>query len=92
MNRGYMRYFADACNNGMTKEEMRYLFDDITKKANNRNEKRALRFFVRSVGKAKKKVLEQNMAKQVEQQQITQAMPQMEIPQMQKAFGTYYNQ
>ena len=89
MNRGYAKYIADACNNGMSKEEMRYLFEDMYKKSNTRNGKRVLRFFTRGIVKAKKKVLEQNMAKQVEQQQITQELPQMEMPQMQKTFGTY---
>lgn len=83
MNKDYMNYVADACNNGMTKEEMRYLFEDIYKKSNTRNGKRALRFFTRGIVKAKKKVLEQQMTKQVEPQQIIQQQPQM-----QKTFGS----
>ena len=89
MNRSYMGYVGEACKKGMSPEEVQYLFNDIYSKANTKFGKRVLKLFSKGIGKAKKKVLEQQMAKQVEQQQITQAMPQMDIPQMQKTLGTY---
>ena len=57
MAREYINYLDDALKNGMSKEEVTYLFEDIYAKSNTKKGKKVLRLFATGVGKAKKEVL-----------------------------------
>ena len=57
MNRAYLEYVKDACENGMSKEEVQYLFNDIYRKSDTKQGKKVLRLFSKGIGKAKKNVL-----------------------------------
>ena len=60
----------DALKNGMSPEEVQYLFNDIEKKANTRIGKRILRLFIRGIVKAKQHVKKQQMAMSQRQQNM----------------------
>ena len=67
MQREYLGYVGAACKDGMSPEEVQYLFSDIYMKANTRQGKKVLRLFSKGIGKAKKNVM---VNKQVMQQQM----------------------
>ena len=86
--REYMGYVGAACKDGMSPEEVQYLFNDIYSKANTKFGKRVLKLFSKGIGKAKKNALIKQSTNQIEQPQMEQVQPQMDIPQMQKTLGT----
>ena len=57
MQREYLGYVGEACKNGMSAEEVQYLFNDIYSKSNTKQGRRVLRLFSKGIGKAKKNVL-----------------------------------
>ena len=83
MNRDYIKYVGEACENGMSAEEVRDLFSEIFKKTDTKAGKVVLKLFATGIGKTKKRSLQLRSA----QQQMEQSQPQLDIPQMQKTFG-----
>ena len=76
MDREYINYVGEACKNGMSAEEVQYLFSDIYSKSNTKQGKRVLRLFARGIGKAKKNVL---MNQAANQQSFQNQQPQQEM-------------
>lgn len=72
MQREYMEYVKEACENGMSREEVTYLFNDIYNKSNTKRGKKILKLFAQGIGSAKKRVKIQTI----------NPAPQMTSPQM----------
>ena len=89
MNREYIGYVKDACQNGMNPDEVQYLFNDIMTKTNTRKGKKVLKLFAQGIGKAKKRVMvnKTNMNPTINQNQPQQVT--IVLPQMQKTIGTF---
>ena len=89
MTREYLNYVSEACKNGMSGEEVSYLFNDIYKKSNTRQGKRVLRLFSRGIGKAKQNTL-RNKNTMEQSIQTYQAQPQQYIQQPIQEKGYQY--
>lgn len=72
MQRDYMGYVSVACKEGMSKEEVQSLFNDIYSKANTKQGKKVLRLFAKGIAKAKKNTLVQQYQSVPEEKQATQ--------------------
>ena len=83
MQREYMGYVNSALNNGMSAEEVQYLFNDIYNKSNTRQGKRVLRLFSKGIGKAKKNTL-------MNQTSINQNIQTYEQPKEEKSYQYQY--
>lgn len=64
MAREYINYLNDALKDGMSKEEVTYLFEDIYRKSDSKNGKRVLKLFAQGIGNAKKNTLSMQESKQ----------------------------
>jgi hypothetical protein len=63
MEREYLSYVKNACENGMTPEEVQNYFDIISR-SNSRNGKEFLKITAIGISRAKKKSLNSNTIKQ----------------------------
>ena len=92
MNREYIEYVKDACENGMTAYEIQYLFNDIMQKTNTKKGKRVLKLFAQGIGKSKKNIMinKASISQNIDSYQ-GKLNPQQST-QIQKTFGTFKQQ